>query len=92
MPLIAYPYGQVGDFDEKCVNLAKTAGYRAACGSCFGRFNMSEDLYALKRVDIWEDDALNDLKLKLSGFYDWMALKENLAWSIKRHVSTFLVA
>jgi hypothetical protein len=37
-----------------------------------------KDLYALRRIGIWESDSLKDFIDKLEGKYDWLAGKEKI--------------
>jgi hypothetical protein len=50
----------------------------------FGRRSEGRDLYRLKRISIWDDDEVEDISDKLSGYYDWLGPKEKLAYYIGR--------
>ncbi|MHA1279570.1 MAG: polysaccharide deacetylase family protein [Candidatus Helarchaeota archaeon] len=82
--LFAYPYGELGDFDERAIQLLKKCHYQAAVTTHFGRFNTGEDLFRLKRISVWDDDTVGDLDLKLSGYYDWLKPKERFAYRVKK--------
>ena len=79
----AYPYGGLNHFDVRAKILVKNAGYRSASSTHFGRFNSLTDLYSMKRISIWDNDTVIDLKNKLNGYYDWLAFKEKLIFNIK---------
>ena len=83
----AYPYGELADFDERAVTLLKKYKYEAAVTTHFGRKNEKTNRFKLKRISVWDDDTVNDLRIKLSGPYDWLAPKEKLAYSIKQLAS-----
>lgn len=87
--IIAYPHGTYSDFDQRVINKVKEYGYIAACSTCFGRYNTQEDLFSLKRISIWENDSLYELKNKLNGAYDWLAQKEKIIFMMKRLLSHF---
>jgi peptidoglycan/xylan/chitin deacetylase (PgdA/CDA1 family) len=80
----AYPYGELFSFDERAIRILKESGYRYAFTTHFGRSSPSNDLYRLKRISIWEDDEIKDIKAKLLGYYDWLGLKERIAFFIRK--------
>jgi peptidoglycan/xylan/chitin deacetylase (PgdA/CDA1 family) len=55
------------------------SSYAAACTIRWGRFNSYAERYALRRVGIWDSDTFDDFIDKVLGYYDWIAIKENLA-------------
>lgn len=46
----AYPNGEIEDFNEDIKNSLKSAGYRLACTTIFGKNDKNSDPYELKRV------------------------------------------
>jgi peptidoglycan/xylan/chitin deacetylase (PgdA/CDA1 family) len=82
----AYPYGKLEHLHPGGPTILAEAGYEAACSTRWGRFNALRDLYALRRIDVWPDDSLDDFKAKLGGAYDWLVPKERLAFAMKRVV------
>lgn len=76
---ISYPYGQLGDFNKETIRIVEESNYTAGLTTHFGRFNYKQDLLLLKRISVWDDDDVNDLKDKLEGFYDWIAIKEKMS-------------
>lgn len=72
----SYPYGGRNDFDKRAVNIVKKSGYASAVTTHFGRFNHLANRYKAPRVTICPEDTVSDLKAKLSGYYDWIGLKE----------------
>jgi peptidoglycan/xylan/chitin deacetylase (PgdA/CDA1 family) len=80
----AYPYGELFSFDERAVRILKESGYRYAFTTHFGRSSSCSDLYRLKRISIWEDDEIQDIKAKLLGYYDWLGPKERIAFLIRQ--------
>jgi peptidoglycan/xylan/chitin deacetylase (PgdA/CDA1 family) len=73
---LAYPFGGRSDIDQKAVNLAQDAGYLTAVTTYFGRHNSTDRRYELRRIIITPSDSLRELQLKLTGYYDWITLKE----------------
>jgi peptidoglycan/xylan/chitin deacetylase (PgdA/CDA1 family) len=53
-------------------------GYRAACGSSWGRFNTLKDIHLLHRVTMADSDSFEDFQDKLNGHYDWLMRKESV--------------
>jgi peptidoglycan/xylan/chitin deacetylase (PgdA/CDA1 family) len=53
-------------------------GYRAACGSSWGRFNEMKDICMLHRITIADSDSFDDFQDKLNGHYDWLTRKESV--------------
>ncbi len=53
-------------------------GYRAACGSSWGRFNTIRDICLLHRLTISDSDTFEDFQDKLNGHYDWLRRKESV--------------
>ena len=84
--LFAYPYGGLSDYDERAIKIIRSSNYRAAVTTHFGRFNDNTDMYNLKRISIYDDDLVFDLKSKLLGYYDWLSFKEQIVYSIKKLV------
>jgi peptidoglycan/xylan/chitin deacetylase (PgdA/CDA1 family) len=60
---LSYPYGR---FDEDCVEIAKEAGYKAACTTISGSNGPSADPYRLKRIEVRRDDTAMGLIERLN--------------------------
>ena len=58
----AYPYGQ---FDDRIRDMVQSAGYEAACSTLSGFANEDNDLYALRRIEIFGGDSLRVFRRKL---------------------------
>lgn len=79
----AFPYGNLADIPPMSERILMESGYLGACSTRWGRFNRPVDQYALRRIDVWEDDTLEDFKAKLSGYYDWLAPKEAVVFRLR---------
>lgn len=86
--LFAYPYGQSDDFDASAERAVETAGFVAACSTCFGRGSRPADRFRLRRVGIDPRDSLTVVEQKFDGAYDWVAWKERAGALVRnwRHV------
>jgi peptidoglycan/xylan/chitin deacetylase (PgdA/CDA1 family) len=73
---LAYPYG---DHDQRVVEAAKTAGYRAA-GTLPGRFPRVADAYAYPRVGVYRNDPRWRFRLKVSPVL--RRLRASTVWSV----------
>ena len=85
--LLSFPYGGypvMKGSDEGQTRQKVFGNYKGACTIRWGRYNSLREVYALKRVGIWEHDTFEDFTDKLSGYYDWIAVKENVARFITR--------
>jgi peptidoglycan/xylan/chitin deacetylase (PgdA/CDA1 family) len=60
--------------DQNCI----LGGYRAACGSSWGRFNTFKDIHLLHRITLEDSDTFDDFRDKLNGHYDWLVMKESV--------------
>jgi peptidoglycan/xylan/chitin deacetylase (PgdA/CDA1 family) len=72
----AFPFGRYLNSYRSNKNLLLS--YNAACTSWWGRYNSMKDLYALRRIGIWDSDSLRDFIDKLEGNYDWLIIKEKI--------------
>ena len=72
----AFPFGRYLNSYRNNKNLLLS--YNAACTSWWGRYNSLKDLYALRRIGIWDSDSLRDFIDKLEGNYDWLIIKEKI--------------
>jgi peptidoglycan/xylan/chitin deacetylase (PgdA/CDA1 family) len=72
----AFPFGRYLNSYRNNRNLI--VSYNAACTSWWGRYNSLKDLYALRRIGIWDSDSLGDFFDKLGGNYDWLVIKEKI--------------
>jgi peptidoglycan/xylan/chitin deacetylase (PgdA/CDA1 family) len=78
-----YPYGMRGDYNPFAIEYIKKAGYELAVSSKYGRTNTEKDKFEMYRITVTPEDDLQNLKLKVSGTYDWLWFKELLAFHIK---------
>lgn len=76
-PFGVYSFGRCFNFYEKATELF--ACYYGACTSWWGRYNSIRDVYALRRIGIWETDSFKDFLDKLRGDYDWLIMKEKMS-------------
>ncbi len=81
----SYPYGGRIDFDERAVAMVEQAGYGDAVTTCFGRFNGPAERFTLPRITILPRASMAKFTLELNGFYDWMAVKERISYSLKKN-------
>ena len=58
----AYPYGR---FDHRIRDAVQAIGYEAACSTLTGFVNKDNDLYALRRIEVFGDDSLRVFRRKL---------------------------
>lgn len=84
----AYPYGQLDDFSSETARVLAEAGYLTAVTSHWGTRNSPEDRLWLRRIALADDDSEAVLRLKLEGWYDWIAAKERVAFGIRQLRST----
>jgi peptidoglycan/xylan/chitin deacetylase (PgdA/CDA1 family) len=80
----AYPYGELVNLDERAIAILKDSGYRYGLTTHFGRRSEGMDLFRLKRISVWDDDEVEDIRDKLAGYYDWLGPKEKCVYYIKR--------
>ena len=73
---LAYPYG---DHDQRVVEAARTAGYRAA-GTLPARFPRVADAHAYPRVGVYRNDQRWRFRLKISPAL--RRLRASSAWSV----------
>lgn len=79
----AFPYGVYPFKHTHRLYDGKTklslGGYRAACTTWWGRYNLIKDIILLRRIGIWDSDSFDDFTDKLNGYYDWLVSKESVA-------------
>jgi hypothetical protein len=80
----AYPHGGRSDFDENACIMVKKSGYTSAATGFFGRDNSYSTRFEIRRVGIWPNDTVEDLKLRIEGNYDWLAPKERAVFKLRR--------
>jgi len=79
----SYPYGQLDDFSTSTCTILADAGYDIAVTTHWGTLHSTEHLLRLRRISVSESDTFADIKDKLEGQYDWIAMKERVGY-IKR--------
>ncbi len=62
----SYPYGQLRDFDARCMQAVQAAGYDSACSTIWSRRNTASDLFALHRIEIEPQDDMPRFSAKIS--------------------------
>jgi peptidoglycan/xylan/chitin deacetylase (PgdA/CDA1 family) len=62
----SYPYGQLPDFDHRCEQAVREAGYLSACSTLWSRHNKPANLFALHRIEIEPQDDLRRFSAKIS--------------------------
>lgn len=62
----SYPYGQLRDFDARCMHAVEAAGYDSACSTIWSRRNAASDLFALHRIEIEPQDDMPRFSAKIS--------------------------
>lgn len=80
----AYPHGGRSDFDENACIMVKDSGYTSAATGFFGRENSYSNRFEIKRIGIWPNDTVEDVKLRIEGHYDWLAPKERAIYKLRR--------
>lgn len=85
----AYPYGQLGDFSPDSASILAGAGYTIAVTTHWGTRLAGTDMLALRRIHFRNGDDDGTVRAKIEGRYDWMALKERAAFTLRslRHRS-----
>jgi len=63
----SYPYGTAQDFDQRAMDMAKAAGYKAGFSAIYGKCSQDQDRFALRRINIEASDTLFTLRAKLNG-------------------------
>jgi peptidoglycan/xylan/chitin deacetylase (PgdA/CDA1 family) len=74
----SYPFGQRDDFTSATTNVLVEAGYDVAVTTCWGTRNSASNVMSLRRIHFKEDEDLSTVHAKMTGWYDWIALKERL--------------
>ena len=74
----AYPYGQKSDFGFATPELLKIIGYKAACTTLWGRNNLKENPYRLRRVEVRPTDTLEDFQRNLTRKPDFRFIKQQI--------------
>lgn len=62
----AYPYG---DYSNREKNLANLSGYHFAIGTVNGPLKLTEDFYAIRRIQVFPNETKLSFLKKTSGFY-----------------------
>ena len=61
----SYPYGQLRDYDRRCLRAVAEAGFASAVSTIWSRRNGPQDLYALHRLEITPEDDTASFAAKL---------------------------
>jgi hypothetical protein len=78
--LFAYPYGQLADFSSATSQILREESYKIAVTTRWGSSNSAACLLTLRRIFFNENDTTHDLRAKVEGEYDWLALKERIGF------------
>lgn len=62
----SFPYGQLRDYDHRCMDLVREAGYESAVSTIWGWNSGTPDPYALQRLEIEPGDDLKRFESKIS--------------------------
>ncbi len=98
--VFSYPHGTSKDFNATHVEMLKSLNYHAALTTNIGRNALDEDLFYMKRLIVYEEDSLREVKKKVQGAYDivegmqrlWLSLagsvpmKEQMEGNSKRAI------
>jgi len=68
--VFSYPHGTSKDYNSAHVNMLKSLNYRGALATNIGRNALDQDLFHLKRLIVYEEDSLREVKKKVYGAYD----------------------
>ncbi len=79
----AYPYGQREDFSDATGRILSEAGYEVAVTALWGTQNSAKQLFKLRRICLQEDDTHEDIRAKIEGHYDWLALKAHVGFALR---------
>ena len=83
----AYPFGSAADYDERCKELAREAGFAYACSNRYGTNVAGQaDLWALRRIWIDATDSLQTFQRKVLGQLDLLCLLETLPALLARRL------
>jgi len=74
----AYPYGGLVHFNERIKTMLREAGFICACSTIYGRQNLNDDLYQLRRIPIFHYHNMSVFKAKVFGFFDYLDRLEKL--------------
>jgi peptidoglycan/xylan/chitin deacetylase (PgdA/CDA1 family) len=74
--MFAYPYGTLSDFSAATARVLGDAGYQIGVTSHWGSTNSLRRLLGMKRIFFNRKDGTKELRGKVEGDYDWIALKE----------------
>lgn len=70
-PLVfSYPHGTMRDYNSTHIKMLRSLGYRAALTTNIGRNAPDQDPFHLKRLIVYEEDSLREVKKKVRGAYD----------------------
>lgn len=72
----AFPYGQRKDFGFATSDLLERVGYKAAVSTLWGRNNLKENRYRLRRVEVKPTDSMEDFQCYLNRKIDFRFIKQ----------------
>jgi len=76
--ILAYPYGQPGDYDDRSIHLVKELGFQMAFTTLHTTFRSWPDLLQLPRISINGEDDMADFRQQLDGKRDILASVQTL--------------
>ena len=71
----AYPWGRARDLDQRHVDVAMEAGFRAVVATINGTNGTGQDLFRLRRTTIYGGDDFGTFQRVLAGRLDWPSAK-----------------
>lgn len=80
----AYPYGQLDDLSPSTTAILRDVGYAVGVTTHWGTRQFGRNLLKLRRVWFRTEDGPADLRAKIEGNDDWIAMKERLGFALRR--------
>ncbi|MCR4825370.1 MAG: polysaccharide deacetylase family protein [Bacteroidales bacterium] len=74
----AFPFGQNKDFGFATPDLLERVGYKAAVSTLWGRNNLKENHYRLRRVEVKPTDSIEDFQCYLKRKIDFRFIKQEI--------------
>ncbi|MFN8009003.1 MAG: polysaccharide deacetylase family protein [Terriglobia bacterium] len=79
--VFCFPHGTTLDYNREHIEMIKSLGYQAALTTNIGRNSSSQDPFELKRLIVYEEDSLQEVKKKAQGAYDFVGtLQKGWLW------------
>ena len=75
--VFCFPHGTALDYGPEHIGMIKSLGYEAALTTNIGRNTSMQDPFELKRLIVYEEDTLWEVKKKAQGAYDFVGALQN---------------